>query len=369
MKEIRTWQEAGESFFDESEAYDGEKGRNPRHCKDPVANLEVSSFGGTILEAGHEADLLRKARAGDPLAKDRLAQSFDRLVKKIASQYSGPSRGDRIAAGHLGLAEAIHRYDLRRNTRFGTYAQHWIRKLISEEVRIWRRAGQAGETRADRYAYRNSTATAEDISAKVGCTVSEAEKAIQRVRGHDKPYDTREGFYDEEGNYRGPRLAASSVMYAMYGCFSRYQLSPHLRRHEAASRTIDAMVVDLEKRAELRLKAMGRKDFALWLVRRARRRRHHVDEGETPRMKAEYTISINTSSSASDSTDWKDNSTRLAEIEAAHPPMVWSERDKWGSYRTVDVRPKTLRALTMNKPAKPSHSDQANNNESAAVAA
>jgi len=83
-----------------------------------------------------------------------------------------------------------------------------------------------------------------------------------------------------------------------------------------------------------------------------------------------HCIPINTAATASDSTDWKDYSTRLADAEAAHPPMVWSERDKWGSYRVIDMRPKTYRVHETTSPrATPFHLEQANYNKTAAVAA
>jgi len=224
--------ESGDDFFDISEAYDGEKNRNPRYGKKPVANLTIRSYRQPILTAGEEADLLRAAKRGDHAAQDKLAISFDRLVKKIARRYSGPSRDDLIAAGHYGLAEAIAHFNLQRNTRFSTYAVYWIKKRISELVQKWRREGQAGETRADREAYFNRAATAEQIAEKVGCTVLEAEAAIYRANIIHDRYDTAESAYDTEGKYTGPRVDDLHPI-GRYGCFSRFQLSPHLRFHEA----------------------------------------------------------------------------------------------------------------------------------------
>lgn len=101
------------------------------------------------------------------------------------------------------------RYDLRRNNRLGAYACHWIRKRIREAVKEWRRGGQAGETRADRYVYDKPNAPAEEIEGPP----ADAEAAIQRAEtyrnGHER-YDTTEnGAYDEDDNFKGPRPATS----------------------------------------------------------------------------------------------------------------------------------------------------------------
>jgi RNA polymerase sigma factor (sigma-70 family) len=103
-------------------------------------------------------------------AKDKLVRSFHRLVLKIASEYFGPARDDLIGAGVLGFWEAINRFDLRRNNRLGAFAEWWIRKRVRLAVREWRRGGQAGETRADRFVYSNRcNARASSIEGWLHC--------------------------------------------------------------------------------------------------------------------------------------------------------------------------------------------------------
>jgi hypothetical protein len=377
----------------------------PRSGSPTESNLVVFRDFSPILDGMEEADLVRSAKSGDGPAKDRLLKKYHRAILKIAMKSvpdprlkiaNSPYLGDLVAAGGVGFLEALHRFNPGRNNRLFAYAKHYIEKAVRLEAKRFWNNGTTGETRIDRRIHSRPYDKPEWIAFAIkrpGVPWS-PEKAAEVLAEPDTPaliakiaasqesmearrsrqtYSTTTG----EGGYSvhydadwSPTIkvtvAASHDMYRIYDCFDRYKLAPQLRLHEASSRTIDAMVADLEKRAELRLKAMGRREFALWLVRRSQRRRHPVDEGETPRMKAEYTIPINTASSASDSADWKDYSTRLAEIEASHPPMVWSERDKWGMYQTHDVRPKSLRVQTMNKSTKPS---QVNNNDSAAVAA
>jgi hypothetical protein len=194
-------------------------------------------------------------------------------VLKIAAQYYGPSCDDLVAAGMEGLWIAIVRFDLQRNNGLRVYAEFWIRKKMREAVKDWRRGGQAGATRADCYAYDNPNATAEEVANKIGCSLRNAEAAIQRqCVGRPEHYSTTENSYDEDGNYIGPRLADSHVMYRMYGSLSRHQLSPHLRRHEVASAHIDALAIAADRRAKRRLSLIGRRRLALELVARDRAR-------------------------------------------------------------------------------------------------
>src|SRR6187397_2376581 len=104
--EPRSGADGGANFFDESEAFDGERKRRPRESEPTPNNLTLYKFRGPLPDAGEERDLLRAAQAGDTRARDELLKCFHRLVLKIASEFYGPSRDDLIAAGLLGLSEA-----------------------------------------------------------------------------------------------------------------------------------------------------------------------------------------------------------------------------------------------------------------------
>jgi hypothetical protein len=104
---------------------------------------------GPILSPLEERELLRLAKAGDPCAKNEIARRFQRFVLNIANEYFGPDFEDRVAAGNLGLAEALHHFNLWHLNGFAAFAEHWIRKYVRLEVRQWRRGGEAGETRAE----------------------------------------------------------------------------------------------------------------------------------------------------------------------------------------------------------------------------
>jgi DNA-directed RNA polymerase sigma subunit (sigma70/sigma32) len=71
-------------FYDESEAYDGERRQKVRESEStPI--LTLYKFRGPIPSPDEERDLLRAAQAGDADARARLVECFHRLVLSIAS--------------------------------------------------------------------------------------------------------------------------------------------------------------------------------------------------------------------------------------------------------------------------------------------
>jgi DNA-directed RNA polymerase specialized sigma subunit len=289
MTDICTGGPAGEhlfdALFDDIAAQDKAEPSKPLLRKQDVTELESNlaayRWRQPILTPGEEADLIRRAQAGDGRAKDELLRRYHRTVLKVSklNRYRGPLRDDLIAGGCWAVSVAIERFDLRRNTGLRAYAEHWIHKGMRKVVKDWRRGGQAGETRADRYAYSHRNATAQDIADKVGCSLADAQAAIDRQRNtaaRHEHYSTLENDFgeDEDGDesYSGLRVVSSHDMYRMYDRFSRYQLAPQLRLHEAASRTIDELVVSVDAQARRRLQAIGGRGYARELVENDRRR-------------------------------------------------------------------------------------------------
>src|SRR5215471_4258107 len=77
---------------------------------------------------------------GDRDAADRLVISHLRLVAKIARGYGGYGLpiADLISEGHVGLLQAVKRFEPERGFRFSTYAVWWIKSAIQEYIlRSW----------------------------------------------------------------------------------------------------------------------------------------------------------------------------------------------------------------------------------------
>jgi hypothetical protein len=307
-------------------------------------------------------DLICKAQAGDKPALTRLIEKFHRLVLKIATPYApdpaverqaaawglstrdGPEFDDLVAVGVAELTKAILRFNLRRNNGLFAYVETYIRGAISKEARDWKKRGTSGETRIERWVYSHPYDTPQQIAdalSKRGirCTPEQAEQAQHSVtaRRSTEHYSTTDSDYDEDDNFIGARPATSHEMYRMYDCYSS---SACLRFHNAVSSCIDRWAAEAERRAVRRLKAIGRRAYALELVARD----HAIAARAviTPlfaRTPMTYSIPINTAANASDSTDWKSYEKRMAEAEAKHPPQVWSERDRSGVWKIVDLRP------------------------------
>src|ERR1700746_2316453 len=79
-------------------------------------------------------------KAGDRDAAHRLIISHLRLVAKIARGYRGYGLpiADLMSEGHVGLMQAVERFEPERGFRFSTYAMWWIRAGIQEFIlRSW----------------------------------------------------------------------------------------------------------------------------------------------------------------------------------------------------------------------------------------
>jgi RNA polymerase primary sigma factor len=85
-----------------------------------------------LLMAEEERELAYRIGEGDSEARDHLVRANLRLVVNIARNYGGKSLSllDLIEEGNLGLLRAAEGFDPSRNTRFSTYACHWIKQSM-----------------------------------------------------------------------------------------------------------------------------------------------------------------------------------------------------------------------------------------------
>lgn len=97
-----------------------------------------------LLTPDEEVELARRARGGDPFARERLVNSNLRFVVSVAKQYQGLGIPlmDLICEGNFGLLKSVDRYDETRGFKFISYAVNWIRQAIfnaiSSQARIVR---------------------------------------------------------------------------------------------------------------------------------------------------------------------------------------------------------------------------------------
>jgi len=83
---------------------------------------------------------LRWKEHRDQEAMHRITTAHMRLVISMASKfrYFGLSVGDLIQEGHVGLLEAVARFEPEREVRFSTYATWWIRASMQDYIlRNW----------------------------------------------------------------------------------------------------------------------------------------------------------------------------------------------------------------------------------------
>ena len=81
-----------------------------------------------------EYELLKKAKANDVEARNKILESHLRLVVKLAKKYNGKGipMGEIISEGNMGLIRAIEKFDFSRNVRFSVCAYWWIESAIIE---------------------------------------------------------------------------------------------------------------------------------------------------------------------------------------------------------------------------------------------
>jgi len=114
---------------------------NDEHKGDPMLadsmDLYLDRIGKRrLLSHAEEVELARRARGGDPEAKQKLVECNLKLVVSIAKMYarSGIPLPDLIQEGNIGLIKAAEAFDYTRGFRFSTYAVAWIRQAITRAI-------------------------------------------------------------------------------------------------------------------------------------------------------------------------------------------------------------------------------------------
>lgn len=78
-----------------------------------------------------EAECIKKMKAGDVEAKNKLINHNMRLVAHVVKKYSGAAEtDDLISVGSIGLIKAINSYELGKGTQLATYTARCIENEI-----------------------------------------------------------------------------------------------------------------------------------------------------------------------------------------------------------------------------------------------
>ena len=89
------------------------------------------------LAADAEAELVRRARAGDEQARADLVDALMPLIASTASTYRASAavqRAELLQEGVVGVLRALERYDPDRGVPFWGYAAWWVRQAMQQLV-------------------------------------------------------------------------------------------------------------------------------------------------------------------------------------------------------------------------------------------
>jgi RNA polymerase primary sigma factor len=104
-----------------------------------------------LLSFEEELALSKKIQKGDKAARQKLIESNLKLVITIAKAYmmSDVPLIDLIQEGNMGLIHAAEKYDHKKNVRFSTYANWWIKQAIARSLAKKRRAIRLPQRKED----------------------------------------------------------------------------------------------------------------------------------------------------------------------------------------------------------------------------
>ncbi|MEC7865723.1 MAG: RNA polymerase sigma factor RpoH [Pseudomonadota bacterium] len=184
----------------------------------PGANLE--SYINTIHNIGILSKEEEKKLAEDLYYRNdldaarKLVLSHLRFVVYVAKTYSGYGlpEGDLIQEGNIGLMKAVRRFNPEVGVRLISFAVHWIKAEIHDQVlRNWKIV-KIATTKAQRKLFFNlrskkkglnwlTEKEIDDISQDLGVKPSEVREMEKRLSGTDMSFDPLESEENEEADF------------------------------------------------------------------------------------------------------------------------------------------------------------------------
>ena len=160
-------------------------------CGDAFARYLAEIREHPLLDGEEEAELARRARAGDEQALELLVNANLRFVVTVARRYAGHGvpLDELVNEGNVGLIHAARRFDASRGVRFVSYAVWWIRRAVlaalSRDARIVhvpsgrldeaRRMAAAGRRLSQRM---GRGARPHEVAAELGVSASAVHQAL-----------------------------------------------------------------------------------------------------------------------------------------------------------------------------------------------
>tara|TARA_B100000161_G_C33495939_1_gene389273 strand:+ start:129 stop:1004 length:876 start_codon:yes stop_codon:yes gene_type:complete len=109
-------------------------------------NIELNSLDKKFFNASMKTEVLSKeeekrlaenwAFSGDKKSMHKIIRAYSKLVIAYSMKYKnyGLSITDMVQEGHIGLMQAIAKFEPQRDIRFSTYAGWWIRSSIQDYI-------------------------------------------------------------------------------------------------------------------------------------------------------------------------------------------------------------------------------------------
>ncbi len=192
-------------------------------------NIELNNLDRKFFNESMKTDVLSKeeekrlaeswAFSGDKKAMHKIIRAYSKLVIAYSMKYKnyGLSITDLVQEGHIGLMQAIAKFEPQRDIRFSTYAGWWIRSSIQDYIlKNWSivRTGTTASQKSLFFSLRklklelsqyekDQDKLRDLVAKKLKVKASEVENMENRFSGSDKSLNVKvSDSYDQEvGNF------------------------------------------------------------------------------------------------------------------------------------------------------------------------
>lgn len=146
-----------------------------------ICGLDTSTL--KVLPEKEKTELLKKTKAGDKYAREKLVTGNLRLVLSVIQRFAnrGENLDDLFQVGCIGLMKAIDNFDTSHDVRFSTYA---VPMIIGEVRRYLRDNNPVRVSRSMRDTAYHAMQTRERLAGETGRepTIEEIAKALGKEK-------------------------------------------------------------------------------------------------------------------------------------------------------------------------------------------